>query len=91
MSSLAETPGQPSNITVFASSGRDQLHMVQWESPENMIKQVRLTYTVVIEDLTNPDGDRKFEVCVCCYYARAVADVILCIRSSECDRAENTG
>ena len=90
MPSLAETPGQPSNITVFASSGRDRLHMVQWERPENMIEQVRLTYTVVIEDLTNPDGDRRFtyhEVCVCCYYARAVADVLY-IRSSEC---ENTG
>lgn len=56
-----ETPGQPSNITVFASSGRDQLHMVQWERPENMIEQVRFIYTVIIEDLTNPDRDRKFE------------------------------
>ena len=68
MSSLAETPGQPSNVTVFASSGRDQPHMVQWERPENMIEQVRLTYTVVIDHLANPDGDRRFtyyEVCVC--------------------------
>jgi hypothetical protein len=55
-----ETPGQPSNVTVFASSGRDQPHMVQWERPENMIEQVRLTYTVVIDHLANPDGDRRF-------------------------------
>ena len=93
MSSLAETPDQPSNITVFASSGRDRLHMVQWERPENMIEQVRLIYTVIIEDLANPDGDRRFtypEVCVCCYYARAVADGLY-IRSSECDKRDNMG
>ena len=91
MPSLAETPGQPSNITVFAPSGRDQLHMVQWESPENMIEQVRFIYTVIIEDLANPDGDGRFPYqCVCCYYARAVADGLY-IRSSECDKRENTG
>ena len=69
ISSLAERPDQPGNITVFPRSGRMLLDSVRWERPENMIEKVPLTYTVFIQDLlANTDGDRftYYEVWVYC-------------------------